>query len=178
MIDQGRCVYFGPTDRAKSYFEDLGFVCPPRQTTADFLSAVTDPNVRIIRQDYKTIVPRSPEDLQRAFQNSRHAKSNLKEIASFEKRIQETNSEAHEIHVKKGKRSVYTISFLEQVKACAYRQFQILWGDKKSLIAKNFLTVFQGVIIGSLFFNMPATSNGVFTRGGVLLYYLLFRRLI
>ncbi len=42
LIDQGECLYFGPTDTAKSYFQDLGFLCPNRWTTADFLTSVSD----------------------------------------------------------------------------------------------------------------------------------------
>ena len=37
VIDQGQCLYFGSADHAKQYFVDLGFECPNRWTTADFL---------------------------------------------------------------------------------------------------------------------------------------------
>ena len=33
VIDQGRQVYFGPASRARAYFEGLGFLPRPRQTT-------------------------------------------------------------------------------------------------------------------------------------------------
>ncbi|KAG4223645.1 hypothetical protein PC116_g27891 [Phytophthora cactorum] len=46
VIDQGRQIFSGPAKDAKQYFIDLGFECPERQTTADFLTAVTDPNER------------------------------------------------------------------------------------------------------------------------------------
>jgi hypothetical protein len=51
-----------------------------------------------------------------------------------------------------------------------------VWGDKVTFIGKNFLTIFQALIIGSLFYNQPATSAGVFTRGGVVLYFFLLCR--
>ena len=39
LIDEGRCLYYGSTDDAAAYFENLGFSRPARWTTADFVSA-------------------------------------------------------------------------------------------------------------------------------------------
>lgn len=38
LIDEGRCMYYGPTEAAAAYFEELGFLRPARWTTADFVS--------------------------------------------------------------------------------------------------------------------------------------------
>ena len=38
LIDEGRCLYFGPTKNAAAYFDNLGFARPARWTTADFVS--------------------------------------------------------------------------------------------------------------------------------------------
>ena len=38
LIDEGRCLYYGSTDDAAAYFENLGFSRPARWTTADFVS--------------------------------------------------------------------------------------------------------------------------------------------
>jgi ABC-type multidrug transport system ATPase subunit len=38
VIDDGRCVYFGPAKEARAYFEGLGFLEKPRQTTPDYLT--------------------------------------------------------------------------------------------------------------------------------------------
>lgn len=38
--------------------------------------------------------------------------------------------------------------------------------------------LFEAVIVGSLFFDMPKTSDGVFLRGGVLFFMLLFNALL
>ena len=32
ILDKGVCVYFGPTGRAKQYFEEMGFFCEPRKS--------------------------------------------------------------------------------------------------------------------------------------------------
>lgn len=177
MIDQGKCAFFGPTDRAKQYFEDLGFECPPRQTTADFLTSITDPSARKVKSGYDKKTPRTAEDFERVFRDSDDAKANFDSIAQFEEEIKKNKpGDSFKDAIQSGKakrasnRSVYTISFLQQVMACTIRQYQVLWGDKTTFLGKNFLTIFQALIIGSLFYNQPATSGGVFTRGGVMLY--------
>jgi ATP-binding cassette, subfamily G (WHITE), member 2, PDR len=176
VIHEGRCAFFGLADRAKPYFEELGFECPPRQTTADFLTSVTDPMARSIRQGYEAVAPRTAKDFGRMFAESADATENFEAMAKFEAEIQERNAaQTFRDAVKVGKakyaakQSVYTISFLQQVRACTNRQYQVLWGDKAALFMKNFLLIFQAFIIGSLFYNQPATSGAVFTRGGVLL---------
>lgn len=51
-------------------------------------------------------------------------------------------------------------------------------GDKQSLGGKWGGILFQALIVGSLFYNLPATSLGVFLRGGVLFFILLFNALL
>ncbi|KAL8695989.1 MAG: hypothetical protein Q9201_007878 [Fulgogasparrea decipioides] len=49
LLYEGREIFFGSTDAAKVYFIELGFVCPDRSTTADFLCSITNPLERIVR---------------------------------------------------------------------------------------------------------------------------------
>jgi ATP-binding cassette, subfamily G (WHITE), member 2, PDR len=39
VIYEGRMAYFGPANRARQYFIDLGFEPKSRQTTSDYLAA-------------------------------------------------------------------------------------------------------------------------------------------
>jgi ABC-type multidrug transport system ATPase subunit len=43
VIDEGRCAYFGPAKQARAYFEGLGFLEKPRQTTPDYLTGCRFP---------------------------------------------------------------------------------------------------------------------------------------
>ncbi|KAG0673282.1 Multidrug resistance protein, partial [Kluyveromyces marxianus] len=52
VLDEGYQIFFGYAKDAKKYFENMGYVSPARQTTADFLTAVTNPAERIVNQDY------------------------------------------------------------------------------------------------------------------------------
>jgi len=62
VIYEGKMAYYGPADQARQYFIDMGYEPASRQTTADFLVAVTDPFGRIERSDILPIAPRTAVD--------------------------------------------------------------------------------------------------------------------
>ncbi|KAB2577980.1 ZEB2-regulated ABC transporter 1 [Lasiodiplodia theobromae] len=62
VLYDGRQIYFGRCEDAKDYFLDLGFECPQRQTTADFLTSMTSPHERVVRQGYENRVPRTADE--------------------------------------------------------------------------------------------------------------------
>lgn len=183
VIDAGRCVFEGPARDAKQYFIDLGFHCPDRQTTADFLTSVTDPTERRIREGYENKVPRNSEELEKAFLNSPHYKKVLEDVQDYEKQLKESDhadARAFEGAVQEGKsktvlkKSPYTVSFVQQVLACTRREFWLLWGDKTSLYTKLFIIISMGLIVGSLFYGQPLNTEGAFSRGGAIFFSILF----
>ncbi|ETS82928.1 hypothetical protein PFICI_04804 [Pestalotiopsis fici W106-1] len=178
LIDQGQCLYYGSSDHAKQYFLDLGFDCPDRWTTADFLTSVTDPFERSIRPGWEDRIPRSAEDFAAVYKKSDAYKRNLEDIDDFESHLQEQMRARAENQSKKNKKKNYTIPFHQQVVALAQRQLMVTLGDKASLIGKWGGIIFQGLIVGSLFYNLPDNTNGAFTRGGVLFFILLFNALL
>ncbi|KAI1084422.1 ABC-2 type transporter [Whalleya microplaca] len=178
LIDQGKCLYFGPSDRAKQYFLDLGFDCPHRWTTADFLTSVTDPHERSVRPGWENRIPRSAEEFATFYKKSDAYQRNLADMSDFEAQVEEKRRVRSENLPKKTKKNNYTIPFHQQVIALTKRQALVMLGDKASLIGKWGGIVFQGLIVGSLFYNLPDTAAGAFTRGGVLFFILLFNALL
>ncbi|KAF5360144.1 hypothetical protein D9758_011328 [Tetrapyrgos nigripes] len=55
VIYEGKLAFFGAASSARQYFIDMGYESADRQTTADFLVAVTDPTGRIPRSPSSTI---------------------------------------------------------------------------------------------------------------------------
>ncbi|KAK8054005.1 ABC-2 type transporter-domain-containing protein [Apiospora saccharicola] len=183
VIDQGREIFSGPAKEAKQYFIDLGFECPDRQTTADFLTAVTDPIERKFRPGFEGKAPKSPEELERAFRNSPHYKRLLADVTDYENHLERTNYDATKkfegaVQESKSKmvskKSPYTVSFPRQVIACTKREFWLLFGDRTSLYTKIFIIVSNGLIVGSLFYNQPENTEGNFSRGGAMFFSILF----
>lgn len=183
VIDQGRCVYQGPASEAKQYFIDLGFQCPERQTTADFLTAVTDPSERQFREGYENIAPRTSTELEQAFRQSEAYQRVLREVEQYEDDLKRTDYEdAKEFEgaVRESKsktvrkKSPFTVSFVRQVLACTQREFWLTWGDKTTLYTKFFIILANGLIVGSLFYGQSLDTSGAFTRGGSAFFSILF----
>ena len=205
LIDEGRMIFQGPASDARQYFIDLGYHCPDRQTTADFLTSITDPTERQFREGYEASVPKAPVELERAFKESYHYKKVLQDIEDYEAHLHHTehaDARVFKQSVKESKsktvskRSSYTVSFLRQVRgtlslrgtsmklllrasadrrlACTRREFWLLWGDKTSLYTKFFIIISNGLIVGSLFYDQPDSTEGAFSRGGTAFFSILF----
>ncbi|GKZ32827.1 hypothetical protein AbraIFM66950_002460 [Aspergillus brasiliensis] len=85
LLYEGRQIYFGPVDQAKPYFTELGYHCPERQTTADFLTSLTNPVERLVRPGYEARVPRTPGDFAKCWEQSALRAELLGEISVFER---------------------------------------------------------------------------------------------
>lgn len=183
VIDSGRCVFVGPAKDAKQYFIDLGYHCPDRQTTPDFLTSVTDPVERQFRKGYELKAPRTPEELEKAFKSSPNYQAVLRDVESYEEQLRRSDfADAKEFEKTTReqksktvlKKSNYTVSFPRQVYACTLREFWLIWGDSTTLMTKFFIIISNGLIVGSLFYGQPMNTAGSFSRGGTLFFSILF----
>lgn len=136
LIDEGKCLYYGPTENAASYFEGLGFSRPARWTTADFLTSVSDRHERQIREGYEDRFPRSAEQFEEAYAKSDIYAANIRDIEEFEQHNEEQRRQRQVAATKATKKKNYTLPFHKQVLACTHRQFLIMFGDKLSLGGK------------------------------------------
>lgn len=85
VLYEGHQIYFGPTHAARQFFTDMGFYCPPRQTTADFLTSLTSPSERRAQPGYEDKVPRTPTDFVQRWRSSHEYAQLLQEIDAFDK---------------------------------------------------------------------------------------------
>lgn len=183
VIDSGRQIFTGRRDEARQYFIDLGFQAPDRQTTADFLTAVTDPVERRFRPGCEASTPKTPEALERAFRESPHYQKVLDDIKDYEDYLQRSNFEdakrfENAVQESKSKyvrqKSPYTVSFSRQVLACVKREYWLIAGDLTTLKTKAFIIVSNALIVGSLFYGESLDTEGAFARGGALFFSILF----
>ncbi|KAL6706222.1 ATP-binding cassette transporter snq2 [Coniothyrium glycines] len=182
VIDSGRQVYFGPADEARKYFEGLGFLEKPRQTTPDYLTGCTDPFEREFKPGMsEKDVPSTPDALAEAFHQSETAGRLAAEMTTYHAQMKEEKHvyDDFQLAVKERKRhappkSVYSIPFYLQVWALAKRQFLLKWQDKFALTVSWITSLSIAIIVGTVWLDLPDTSAGAFTRGGVLFIALLF----
>lgn len=157
LIEGGKCAYFGPSSEAKAYFEGLGFECPPRWTTADFMTSVSDVNARNVREEWHDRIPQSPEDFHNAYMQSSIREQTMQQLAEFEREMDTTASTRDEKFRDARKRN-YTISFVSQIFVLSKRQLLILVQNQTNLAGKYGVVLFLALIIGSMFYNLPDNS--------------------
>lgn len=185
VIYEGKMAYYGPANEARSYFIDMGYEPANRQTTADFLVAVTDPNGRIPRSDALHL-PRTAAEFVTYFQASSVSKWNKAEIQCFKaervgkadmvQSYKESAREDHSKHTRLG--SAHLTSLPMQARAVMIRRIQILRGNMLATVLNLFSFLFQGIIIGSVYLKISTSTNAYFSRGGVLFFALFFSALI
>jgi ABC-type multidrug transport system ATPase subunit len=83
VLYEGRQIYFGPVRHAKQYFIDMGYHCPERQTTADFLTSLTNPSERIAQPGAEDRVPKTPDEFANAWKESLARARLLRQIHEF-----------------------------------------------------------------------------------------------
>ncbi|TDZ36627.1 Brefeldin A resistance protein [Colletotrichum spinosum] len=183
VMDGGRMLFQGPAREAKKYFEELGYRCHPRQTTADFLTSIADRNARNFQPGREETAPKTPEELERAFRESEHYQRLLRDVDAYEMDSKPADTEKHRVFeatVKDAKsktvigNSVYTVSFLKQVAACTKRQAWLLWGDRKSFYTKVAIIISNSLIVASLFYGIGQDTSSVFARGGIVFFSIAF----
>ncbi|GAA5882789.1 hypothetical protein JCM16303_002456 [Sporobolomyces ruberrimus] len=183
VIDEGRQVYFGPAKEARAYMISLGYADLPRQTTADYLTGVTDVNERQMQPGRSEAdVPSTPDQLAEAFRKSEICARMIAERDAFKAKCDadEANRREFQDAVATGKRkgvgkkSVYTASFPAQISALVIRQFQLRSQDRVDFVVSYTTSIVVALISGGVYFKMPETASGAFTRGGAIFIALLF----
>lgn len=84
VLYEGRQIYFGPANQAKSFFVNMGYHCPERATTGDFLTSLTSPAERVVREGFESSVPRTPDEFAAAWKRSENRAQLIREIEAFE----------------------------------------------------------------------------------------------
>jgi len=181
VIYEGRQIYFGPTFEARQYFIDLGFHCPDRQTTADFLTSMTSPQERVVRDGFEKQVPRTPDDFAAKWRESKERAELMKELDEYDKNFVmdgehlEKFKQSRRVQQAKRQRvsSPFTLSYAQQIKLCLWRSFQRLRGDPSVTFTQIFANSIMALVISSVFYNLQPDTNSFFQRGAVLFFAIL-----
>ncbi|GKZ43326.1 hypothetical protein AbraIFM66951_004058 [Aspergillus brasiliensis] len=182
VLDEGKQIFYGAMKEARPFMEGLGFACRDGANTADYLTGVTVPTERKIMPGYESF-PRNADEILAQYEQTETRKRMALE-SDYPTRagtIQDTDAFKESVALEKDpglSRSPLTVSFLTQVTACVVRQYQIIWGDKPTLIIKQVSNLIQALIAGSLFYDSPSSSAGLFTKGGALFFSILYNSLM
>ncbi|ODO07726.1 hypothetical protein I350_03300 [Cryptococcus amylolentus CBS 6273] len=181
VIAGGRVIYYGPGEEARAYFENLGFVHPDGGNTADFLTAVTATNERQVRPDFQGRVLTTPAEFATAYNQSDIAHRMRQELEAHlvdPTVANDTQNAKVMIQLVKSrwasKNRPEEVDFLDQVRAAMTRNRQQRWGDKWTFWMSPATLLLQSLLAGSMFYEMPVSTGGLFLRGGTLFLSLFF----
>ncbi|KAI1082600.1 ATP-binding cassette transporter [Whalleya microplaca] len=162
VLNKGRIAYFGPTTEAKRYFHDLGFECCPQTSLTDFLTSMSgDPKSRRVRPDRTgPPVPVTSEHFEERFRESEY-------FAYKEIEVPETNES------EKSTSLSYQLPFHRQIYECTVRHYRIYFTDRSNWVAEAAGTIAQALMLGTLFRDQQAVTQGIYTRSSALFFCVL-----
>lgn len=181
VLYEGRQIYFGNAHDARRFFIEMGFDCPDRQTTADFLTSLTSPSERLVRPGFESAVPRTSDEFAARWKASTEREQLLAEINASQNNHQAEGEKFTEFSVSraaekpKGTRaaSPYTLSYPMQIRLCLWRGFLRLRGDLSMTLATVIGNIAMSLIIASLFYNLEPDTDSFFRRGSLLFFAIL-----
>ncbi|ORY83753.1 putative multidrug resistance ABC transporter [Protomyces lactucae-debilis] len=183
LLYNGHEIYFGPVSQAKDYFERLGFECPARQTTPDFLTSMTAPDERRVRPG--AAPPQTPLEFATAWRASKERAQLLLDIADYDaifpiggpvRDLFEDSRREEKASVQRAS-SPYTLSYREQVAHCLWRGFRRLVAEPTLTLYQLLSNLLLAIIVGTVFLNLKQETNGFFKRGSLLFFAVLLNAL-
>ncbi|KAK9855241.1 hypothetical protein MYU51_002589 [Penicillium brevicompactum] len=181
VLYEGRQIYFGSATDARRFFIDMGFDCPERQTTGDFLTSLTSPSERIVRAGFESLVPRTPDEFAERWKTSTERKKLLVEIKAneFDESVADQRFDQFDrsCAMEKSKRTrsgtPYTLSYAMQIRLCLWRGFRRLRGDLAMTLVSVIGNSIMGLILSSVFYNMKNNTASFYSRGSLLFFAVL-----
>lgn len=186
VLYEGYQIYFGPTEKAKAYFEKMGYVSPARASVADFVTGVTSPHERRMNQDMLNngqSIPQTPIEMNEYWRNSFEYAELIHDIdQEFDDNTKNMNVDAirasHVAQQTKGaiSSSPYLVSYHLQVRYLLIRNF---WRIRNNAT----FTIFQvagnsgmAFILGSMFYKVMKVpdSSTFYFRGAAMFFAVLF----
>jgi ABC-type multidrug transport system permease subunit len=184
VLDEGKQIYYGPMKSAQPFIEHLGFICDDGSNVADYLTGITVPTERKIRQGWERSFPRTVDAVRVAYEKSLiYQQMRIEyDYPVTDDAVANTALFCKGVAMEKSKRlpasSSMMVGFVDQVTTCIQRQYQILWGDKATFFIKQISTVVQALMAGSLFYSAPDTSAGLFLKSGACFFAIFFNALM
>lgn len=181
VLYEGRQIFFGRADQARQYFIDLGFECPARATTPDFLTSMTSPQERTVRSGFEGKAPRTPDEFAAAWKKSAQYQALQAEIEEFNREHPIGGPDAVAFRESKKAqqaknqrlKSPFTLSYVQQIQLCLWRGWKRLVNDPSLTLGALIGNTIMSLIVSSIFYNLQPTTSSFFQRGALLFFACL-----
>ncbi|KAK4225246.1 ABC-2 type transporter-domain-containing protein [Podospora fimiseda] len=167
LLYEGQQIFFGTSEKAKDYFQRLGFHCEPRVSTSDFMMALTDPRLHasLLPGFEKHNVPSTSKQFKDIWYSSPERTELLQAIRTNKEKFTAT------LGWKSQAKAAYRIPYLDQVSLCLNRGFHRLLLNLGPTISTIVGNLVMSIILGSMFYNMAPDTNSFYGRG-VLVFFI------
>lgn len=141
---------------------------------------MTSSTERVIRPGFEGKAPRTPDDFARAWKNSRVRAELTRDVESYVQR-HPFNSEHYDNFLASRREdqsesqrpsSPFTLSYWGQFKLTLWRSWLLLIGDPSTTVTMFITTLFQALIVSSIFYNLPSDTSSIQKRG-ILIFFLV-----
>lgn len=180
VLDRGQVLYFGPRDKVEEWFTSLGFIRPPQRSIPDFVATIANPDMRaeylpshVDVSGLEQPPPVSPEEFAQRFAKSSFA-------ADVKERIEYVNTE-HSKNTFTVPRALYKVAQKQnlhktrfQIRALGRRQWRLLGATRNAVLGDIVQNLILGLILGSIFWQLPNNKGGADSRSGILFLSFLF----
>jgi ATP-binding cassette subfamily G (WHITE) protein 2 (PDR) len=181
VLYDGYQIYFGRADKAKEYFLKMGWDCPPRQTTADFLTSVTSPRERVPQKDYEDKVPKTAQEFEAYWKASPEYAELIKQVdASLAQNATDSSRDVildakHSRQAKNmRKNSPYTVSYPMQVRYLLIREYQRIRNDFYFHAFTVIGNSLMALVMSSTFYNLQNYTVSFYYRSAAMFLAVLF----
>lgn len=171
LLYEGRQVYFGDPGAAKSYFEGLGFLSPERMATPEFLTSMTNPDLRSVKAEQKDTAPLTAEDFAQLWHKSPEYEQVLRDIDRFDSEYPQGAVQNYQ--PKPGHNTPYAISIRTQVLTCIRRGLLRLRNDLAPPLSSIIGNCILSVILGTVFYDLSDGTDSFFGRAALLFFTTL-----
>lgn len=180
VLDRGHPIYYGPREQAEGWFLSLGFHRPPQRSVPDFIATVANPELRNEylpshkeQSELEHSAPRTSEEFAARFAESDIA---AKMNAHTQEILSRQNSEPFDIPeaLTNAAQNHSLQKPRHQIKAIGKRQVRFYGATRSAVVADLMQNFILGVILGSIFWQLPDNSGGASSRAGIVFLGLLF----
>ncbi|CCD26302.1 ATP-binding cassette multidrug transporter PDR11 NDAI_0H01280 [Naumovozyma dairenensis CBS 421] len=169
MLTDSYQVFYGTVDECLTFFHDtLGIKKNPNDCIIEYLTSIL--NLQFETEAGKPPVASSEIDLHNLWIKSPYYQ-NWKQITSTA--IQNMSRDGSTVNPD-DITPIFSVPLKVQIKSCTIRAFERIIGDQSYIISQFISVVIQSLVIGSLFYEVPKTTIGSFSRGSLTFFAILF----
>ena len=186
LLYEGHGIFYGSRDRAVEYFEEMGWFRDAARTDPDFLTSLTNSSERRARAGMEEKVPRTPVEFERYWRKSNDYSNLISQVERYQNKHPLGGSNADDFHKKHKEQqaknarqsSPYLLSVPMQIRLCLKRAYQRMRNDMPTTMSTVVAQTALSLIIGSIFYNSPNTSNAFFQKGAVIFFSILMNAML